>query len=136
MELALKERCVPKLRAQCFKGSFPNFYRKNDGFVALINFQFNKYGGSFCVNLSYAGPHRENVVFVPEVEDRRLHVNATKVRQRLGAEDGGDKWFHFGETRYGSVSGRSREVDEIADICAQLLLSEAEDWWRAKRQSF
>ena len=40
MERALKGECVAALRRDGFKGSFPDFYRETDGFVALVNFQF------------------------------------------------------------------------------------------------
>ena len=49
MERALKDQCVPTLRQARFKGSFPNFYREDNDFVALVNFQFSLSGGSFCV---------------------------------------------------------------------------------------
>src|SRR5262245_14610535 len=59
MERALKDQCVPTLRLARFKGSFPNFYREDDDFIALVNFQFSLSGGSFCVNLSLRRPRKE-----------------------------------------------------------------------------
>jgi hypothetical protein len=55
MERALKERCVPVLRRAGFRGSFPDFYRDTEGFVALVNVQVYSAGGSFCVNRRCAG---------------------------------------------------------------------------------
>ncbi|MFD1159933.1 DUF4304 domain-containing protein [Roseovarius aestuarii] len=133
MEAALKERCVPVLREQGFKGSFPNFYRESDKFIALVNFQYYSAGGSFCVNLGYADPERKNVFFEPQAKTNRLRVSATKDQRRLGALDGGDRWFSFGKTSYGEYRGTPSGVAEIADTCTQLLLSEAKNWWQEKQ---
>src|SRR5262245_66265686 len=92
MERALKEQCVPVLRRAGFKGSFPDFYRDTEGFVALVNFQFYSSGGSFCVNLSYADPQRSNISFRPETPVRELKVSQARERQRLGAPQG-DRWY-------------------------------------------
>ena len=132
MEVALKSRCIPTLRDQGFKGTFPNFYRARENFVALVNFQFFSSGGSFCVNLGYADPERNNVYFEPEVETRALRVSSTRERSRLGSGGQGDYWFSFGKTSYGELRGTTLEVNEIADLCAELFLTEAESWWADK----
>ncbi len=52
MDLAIKHIVVPILREQRFKGSFPHFRRKNENNIDLITFQFNRWGGSFVVELA------------------------------------------------------------------------------------
>ena len=78
MNAELKSSSVAFLRKKGFKGSFPNFYRDTCGFIALVNFQFFSSGGSFCVNLSYAGPNGENVYFKPDTPARKLSVSQTR----------------------------------------------------------
>jgi hypothetical protein len=132
MEAALKAGCIPALRDQGFKGTFPNFYKERESFVALVNFQFFSSGGSFCINLGYADPERRNVFFKPDSEPRALRVSATRDQSRLGSAGKGDNWFSFGKTSYGEFRGSTSEVNEIADLCAKLFVSEAESWWRDK----
>ncbi len=73
---APKDHCVPVLREMGFKGSFPNFYRDDAGFVCLVNFQFNTIGGAFCINLGFADPARRNVAsHRRDVEARKLRVS-------------------------------------------------------------
>jgi hypothetical protein len=62
-----------------------------------VNFQFFSAGGSFCVNLGYADPHRKNVSFRPDTEIAKLRVNQTRGSVRLGATEGGDRWFSLGK---------------------------------------
>lgn len=133
MELALKKHCLPVLRKKGFKGSFPNFYREKNKFVALINFQFYSSGGSFCVNLGYADPERKNVNFKPDKYNaaNKLKVSSTRARRRLGAPIG-DNWFSFGTTSYNEYRGDPKPVDEIALTCCQLFLDDAEPWWKSK----
>jgi hypothetical protein len=135
MEAGLKAACVPRLREMGFKGSFPNFFRETDGFVSLVSFQFFSAGGSFCVNLGYADPQRKNVYFQPDTEVQKLRVNQTRETVRLGAVDGGDCWFSFGETSYGEFRGQPRPVGDLAAICNELLASDAETWWRSRQTS-
>jgi hypothetical protein len=133
MESALKEQCVPILRSMGFKGSFPNLRREIGGFVSLINFQFYSSGGSFCVNLSYVGPHRENVGYCPDAELNKVTVSHTRDRVRLGAERG-DRWFSFGPTSYGECRGTPEPPSQIIAIIAQLIRDHAESWWNKKRE--
>ena len=135
MTADLKANCVPGLRESGFKGAFPNFYRDTDGFVALVSFQFFSAGGSFCVNLGYADPLRKNVSFQPDTEIAKIRVNQTRDCVRLGATEGGDRWFSFGKTNYDEFRGQPRSVKKLSLTCSELLASDAENWWRAKQNS-
>jgi hypothetical protein len=132
MERALKEQCVPALRRAGFNGSFPDFYRNTEEFVALVNFQFFSSGGSFCVNLSYADPQRRNIYIRPATSVRKLKVSQATERKRLGAEQG-DKWYSFGPTSYGELRGEPVEPAVLVRTINHLLESEAEGWWQLKR---
>ncbi|MFJ7406290.1 MULTISPECIES: DUF4304 domain-containing protein [unclassified Lysinibacillus] len=52
---ALKKLVVPYLREHGFKGSFPHFRRQNEEHMDVITFQFNRYGGSFVVEVAICG---------------------------------------------------------------------------------
>lgn len=123
---------MPVLRRAGFKGSFPDFYRDTDGFVALINFQFFSSGGSFCVNLSYADPDRNNIYFRPETPVRNLKASQGREHKRLGAAQG-DKWYSFGRTSYGEFRGEPVDPAALVGTINGLLESEAEAWWKLKR---
>jgi len=134
--IALKADCIPILRKAGFKGSFPDFYRASGDFVSLVNFQFFSSGGSFCVNLSYADPARENVYFRPETEPKKLKVSQTNERRRLGATtENSDRWFSFGRTSYGEFRGEPIPLERLTSALNELFESDAEGWWGLKKTS-
>lgn len=137
LETELKKQCVPVLRGHDFKGSFPNMYRDNDGFVSLINFQFFSSGGSFCINLSYAGPNRENVRVKKEADIKKLKVSQTAEQVRLGSNNlKGDMWFSFGKTNYDEYRGEPIPVDELTRRINNLISEQAEPWWYLKHEQY
>ena len=134
--VTLNADCIPRLRKAGFKGSFPDFYRVSGDFVALVNFQFYSSGGSFCVNLSYADPARQNVYFRPETEPKNLRVSQTTERRRLGATaNDSDRWFSFGKTNYGEFRGDPVPMGRLTSMLNELFVSDAEIWWDLKQSS-
>lgn len=150
MTRALKDTCVPLLRGMGFKGSFPNFHRDDDGFVCLVNFQFNKAGETFCINLGFADPERRNVVrHCRDVDVKDLRVSMTgglieggnylSGRWRVGGKPLGDGlysdcWFSFAPGQYGGDRTLEEvEPDALARHCATLIEQEAETWWKGRR---
>ncbi|PCH61934.1 MAG: hypothetical protein COC09_09885 [Gammaproteobacteria bacterium] len=135
MESELKEYCISFLRERGFKGSFPNLYKETKGFVCLINFQFFSSGGSFCINLSYAEPNRNNVYYKKETEAKKLKASQTRKRVRLGSENlEGDNWFSFGKTSYGEFRGNPTSPSELIEIINNLITNQAELWWVTKNE--
>jgi hypothetical protein len=60
MIATLKEYVLPVLKARGYKGSFPHFRRPTDFAIHLLNFQFDKWGGGFVVEIASCpveGPH-------------------------------------------------------------------------------
>lgn len=54
----IKSLIIPELRILGFKGSYPHYRRiYTTGKVDYLSFQFNKYGGSFIVELAVAYPY-------------------------------------------------------------------------------
>ena len=132
MVAVLKRSFVPTLRALGFKGSFPNFFRVTEDFVALANVQFSGAGGSFCVNLGYADAGRTNVYSRPETEPDKLRVSQTRDQVRLGAAAGGDHWFVFGSASASPYRGGVLPPEEIVAQCNALFASQAVEWWASK----
>ena len=59
MSEELKLTVTDYLREQGFKGSIPIFRRETKGSYQTLDFQFNKYGGSFAVDLSLLKPNNQ-----------------------------------------------------------------------------
>ena len=128
VDKALKAITVPHLRSLGFKGSYPHFYRDRDGHIDLLTFQFNKYGGSFTAEISFADRERSNVYIYKDTEPKKLRASQTTERFRLGAmpEHGKeDHWFHF---EYRGVK-KSYSPEEAAQEVRELIDSQAEVWW-------
>lgn len=133
MVAAIKSEIIPELRARGFRGSFPHFYRDDSNFISLITFQFFSSGGSFCINIGYADPQRQNVFSESDCETNKLKVMATRNARRLG-DEAGDRWFHFGRTSYGQFRDASQSVGEIVTVCNELFVSDGEQWWGYRKQ--
>lgn len=113
MDAALKSIVVPHLRGMGFKGTLPHFHRLRGDAADLLSVQFNRYGGSFVVEVGrcaaegfdFHGKH------IPADKARCSYL---KERHRLGSElrpNWGDHWFAFAD----------RDVDEVArEVCAEL----------------
>jgi len=53
---ALHRVVVPMLRDMGFTGSFPHFRRVHDTQIDVLTFQFNRWGGSFVVEVAFCEP--------------------------------------------------------------------------------
>jgi len=135
MDLALKQIVVPRLREMGFKGSMPHFRRVRGDLLDLLSFQFDRYGGSFCVEVASApaaGLHVTPDWFVPA---EKLDVGHTRERLRLGAPGGlGDHWFGFGPRNFEAAQPlpSPSRFEAVAGQVAALLETEAEPWWRSR----
>jgi len=122
---ALQTAVVPELRARGFRGSFPHFRRPCQDVVHLLSFQFNKYGGSFVVEVGRC-PSQGLVRLgqqMPAEEVTVFHLHPDE-RIRLGRKRSEtDHWFHFDR---GLPWGR---YDRAAESVIPLLRTEAESWW-------
>lgn len=101
----IKAIIVPELRRLGFKGSFPHFRRiYDDGRVDYLSYQFNKYGGSFIVEIAVAYPYKGkngNFYYWDEVTPefvKKSDYSYTKERLRIEPSKG--KWFEFDEHNY------------------------------------
>ena len=122
MNRAIKSIVIPEFKKQGFVGKYPHFKRIKADNIDLLTFQFNKYGGSFCVEISVAYPNREEYRNYHLFEGDTLEkINAchTHERHRLARKTADcDCWFAFDESN----------TNEVANHILMLLPS-AYKWW-------
>lgn len=100
VDLELKESVVPLLRKSGFKGSMPHFRKVLLREIALITFQFDRWGGGFVVEVAECpldGIEMHWGEIVPPKAVTAHHVTGP-ARRRIspfGAED--DYWYKFGK---------------------------------------
>ena len=56
MKKALHVSVIKELCDKGFTGKWPHFRREHEGYIELLSFQINKWGGSFTVELSAVFP--------------------------------------------------------------------------------
>lgn len=121
MAAALKKIVVQKLRDEGFKGSFPHFRRFNENNIDLITFQFNRWGGSFVVELASCPKEGTTMSWGEKIPPNKVTAHDMNERYRLGAnsldEDG--KWFDYehadAEDDYLNVAATVAEMLNTSD---------------------
>ena len=83
MIAALREVVVPVLRDMGFSGSFPHFRRIRDWQIDLLTFQFNRYGGSFVVEVAFCAPDGFTTHWGKHILPNRVRAHDIHPRQRL-----------------------------------------------------
>lgn len=111
MRRALASIAVPKVRALGFTGSMPHFQRKRGAEHQLLMLMFNKYGGSFYLEVGQIS----DAEFLElqaywassgkQLSEEALTVGHCpwRFRKRLGGNT--DNWFVFGADRHGDTMG-------------------------------
>lgn len=113
---AIKEFIVPVLRKQGFKGSFPHFRRKNESNIDLITFQFNRWGGSFVVELATCPIEGVTMSWGEKIPPNKVTAHHINERYRLGSSrNEPDKWFEF------EKAGTKKDFERICYHVLELL---------------
>ena len=104
----IKTIIVPELRKYNFKGSFPHFRRiYENGKVDYLSFQFNKYGGSFIIEIAVAYPYKGkegNFYYWKEVTSEFLQKSDYGyTRERFRIKPDNDDWFKYDESNYKEI---------------------------------
>lgn len=98
MKNALTEYFVPVIEEMGFSGGFPHYRRIRDKRVDLLSIVFDKWGGSFKVEISYADMSGgdSNLLFpVNDINPDELTIFKTKRNYKLPSSD---DWFSFCDT--------------------------------------
>ena len=138
MNTALKAVAVPRLRKLGFKGSFPHFRRLHVNHVDLAVFQFNKYGGSFVIEIASLSQEQVDSHWSGSLSLGKATVYDTNSRHRLGAVQGGDHWFVFGKQNDEpghEIVEPPHVYERIAAQAASLLEVDGELWWSSSNPS-
>jgi len=124
MDNALKKVAIPFLREQGFKGSLPHFRRKNEINIDLITFQFNRWGGSFVVELATCSIEGVTTHWGKHIPPNKVTAHDITKRIRLGAklEDEDGKWFNFENAK------SDEDFEEVASNVVDLLNISDRSW--------
>lgn len=124
MDLTIKDIVIPVLKEQGFKGSFPHFRRKNENNIDLITFQFNRWGGSFVVELAICPLEGITMDWGEDIQANKVTAHHINRRFRLGAmseeEDG--IWFNFEEAK------TKQDFEQVATNVLNLLNTSDPKW--------
>jgi len=124
MDNALKKVLIPIIRKQEFKGSLPHFRRKNEKNIDLITFQFNRWGGSFVVEVATCPIEGVTMYWGEHIPSNKVTAHHLNNRFRLGAkpkdEDG--VWFDFENAK------TEEEFEKIASSVLALLNTSDRLW--------
>ena len=93
---ALKKTVIKELKDRGFTGTYPHFKKIVSDCIELIDFQTNKYGGSFTIEVSAVFPNNK----VTNLSDLTATVDANKVdvaytNQRYRLDGMYDGWFYY-----------------------------------------
>jgi hypothetical protein len=131
MRRALEGSVVAALRDGGFTGTWPHFRRPSKGRIDLVSFQFDKWGGGFCVEVGVAPPKDIRSALGYRVAATKVtahhlaHRDGRVIRRwRLGARRrGSDHWYRYDA---GTSEGRFAKIADkvLADIRRQ-----AEPFW-------
>ncbi|WP_409304954.1 DUF4304 domain-containing protein [Peribacillus sp. SCS-155] len=124
MNNALKKIVVPILREYEFKGSLPHFRRNNENNIELITFQFNRWGGSFVVELATCSTEGVIMKRGEHIPPNKVTVHDVNKRIRLGAktEDEDGNWFAYENAK------TEEDYEQVALTVADLLNVSNRQW--------
>ncbi|MCM3597223.1 DUF4304 domain-containing protein [Metabacillus idriensis] len=124
MIIGIRNVVQPLLKAEGFKGSIPNFRRSNEASIDLITFQFNRWGGSFVVELASCPRQGIFTSWGEQIPPNKVTAHHMDNRFRLGAtsqeEDG--IWFNFEEAE------SQEDFEKVASEVLNLLDVADRDW--------
>ena len=122
MTNSIKEIVVPYLREHGFKGSFPHFRRQHEDYIDLITFQFNRYGGSFVVELAICPADGVTTSWGEEIPPNKVTAHDVSERHRLSENenDPAFDWFVYEEAKskedYDIVATKVKNLLRISDV--------------------
>jgi Domain of unknown function (DUF4304) len=124
MDAALKQVVIPILREQGFKGSLPHFRRVNKNSIDLITFQFNRWGGSFVVELATCPKEGTTMYWGEKIPPNKVNAHHIDDRYRLGAsslEDDGI-WFKY------ETALIDKDYAKVAENVLKLIKTSDQNW--------
>lgn len=123
----IKKKLVPLLEKDGFIGIFPDYRRFGDKALHLLAFEFNKYGGSFFLELACVPRGDLEMSWGEVVLEQDLTVAHTNFESRARLQQNGwanslsDDWF-----QYQNLS--EPEIEKLVSGVGDLL-SQVNDWF-------
>lgn len=104
----IKTVIIPELQKLGFDGKYPHYKRINEnGKVDYLSFQFNRYGGSFIIEIAVAYPYKGkkgNFYYNGEVTPEIVQSsNYGYTSNRLRIEPHKGEWFVYDKNNYRQV---------------------------------
>ena len=129
----LKKYVLPVLRDRGFKGSFPHFRRPAGRAMHLLTFQFDKWGGSFIVEIATCALDGVTTHWGEHVPSSRVRAWDVTRRLRLGAADEGSdgQWFRYDKH---SLFASGNRFERAALQVLPYIEGQAEDWWKSETE--
>ena len=110
MRKSLRARVLPALRQSGFSGDFPHFRRQTTTHFEFVTFQFNKYGGSFIIELGQwpiAQPVPDDAAGMPFAKLNSWCLPlAARARLSPALRDRPQRWFSYKPTLFGRSDAR------------------------------
>ena len=127
MNNALKKIVIPYLREHHFKGSFPHFRRKNNTHMDLITFQFNRYGGSFVVELATCPLIGLTTSWGEDIPFNKVTAHDVSSRYRLiqdleNESNASNQWFNYEDMT------SEQQFEQVAYTVKHLLHIDDPNW--------
>lgn len=112
IKILIKNDIAPKLRAEGWKGSDFSFRRENKNeTIDLLQFQINRDGRSFCIEIGIYFPFIES----PFVSDfKKVKVYDTDIRKRLTPNGEEDYWWEYSIAERRLINHLSKTYDNSA----------------------
>jgi hypothetical protein len=123
MRRVLERDVFPALAERGFRGKWPHLRRLGGKRIDLLSFQFDKWGGGFCVEVACC-PATAPVDWTGRrVAAARITAQHLRERVRLGPRLGGDHWFRY------DGSADAERFTALASEVLRLVEKKAEAWW-------
>lgn len=110
---AIKEIIIPFLRDKGFKGTFPNFSKKDNLEIYKLRFLFSQFGPQFTVEIAKGSS-----------ENQISQISFFKSLRIGSIKNGGDYWYDY---------NNSNSTEDIYSFRANEVIEnwpEAEKWWK------
>ncbi len=97
MAKSLKNIVVPEIKSLVFSGVFPHFRRMKNNKYEFISFQFNRYGGSFVLEIGFLDPNKL-LPFEKALPFEKLNYGNARDEDRLRIQPDNnqeDYWYDY-----------------------------------------
>jgi hypothetical protein len=130
MDAAIKATLAPILRANGFKGSFPNWRRTLEGRIDLLGIQHLSSGGTFFLNIGQLPADGFRTGWKAAIPVAKLHLGHAGRRDRVQPDPATDGWTFCPRSYEPQVPLHpAAHYTEIAEALARRFQTFGLDWF-------